>query len=224
VLSPPPSLLRLAAAHLAACSRGSACARSADARGRIVQVTESGSSYLLGRPEQVSGNRGGLDTAEQGLTTGEALTLLEKEAGIECSCQLFLSFAVIGIINIGIQLIFGLMLPVAPLMCWIINLYWVSEHGSPLPAHFVGMKLISTHSLKPWRSPVGFFVMHYICATFLMATLIGHLLLWPCGCCGTPYQSCLDTQFSVMWVRSADYSKFMAVNEKRIRRLDKYDD
>ena len=109
------------------------------------------------------------------------------------------------------------------IILWIINLYWVSQHGSWLPAHLVGMKLISTHSLKPWRSPVGFFVMK-ICEAFLMATTIGHLLLWPCGCCGTPYQSCLDTQFSVMWVRSADYSKFMAVNEKRIRRLDKYDD
>ena len=48
---PPPLLLRLAAARVAACSRGSACARSADAHRRIVQVTDSGSSYLLGKPD-----------------------------------------------------------------------------------------------------------------------------------------------------------------------------
>jgi hypothetical protein len=195
-------------------------------------VTESGSSYLLGRPEQVSGNRGGLDTAEQGLTTGEALTLLEKEAGIECSCQLFLLFIKQTMIGIAMSLLLqpflainALLLPPwsATIILSIINLYWVSEHGSPLPAHLVGMKLISTHSLKPWRSPVGFFV-NQMCGVFLSFTVIGYLLLYPCGCCGTPYQSWLDTQFSVMWVRSADYSKFMAVNETRIRRVDKYDD
>jgi hypothetical protein len=238
VLSPPPPLLlRLAAARVAACSRGSACERAADVRGRIVQVTESGSSYLLGKPEQVSGSPGGLNTAEQGLTTGEALTLLEKEAGIDCSCQSYLlhikPFMIANAMGLLLQRLLAinaLLLPpfvifwLPTIILWIINLYWVSEHGSPLPAHLVSrMKLISTHSLKPWRSPVGFFVMH-ICYLFLAATLIGHLLLWPCGCCGTPYQSWLDTQFSVMWVRSADYSKFMAVNEKRIRRVDKYDD
>jgi len=227
VLSPPPPLLlRLAAARVAACSRSSACERAADARRRIVQVTESGSSYLLGKPEQVSGNSGGLETAEQGLTTGEALTLLEKEAGIECSCKLVLLFAVMSIIIQAVSYLifwpaFGEKLTMV--MHWIISLYWVSQHGSHPERYLLGMKLISTHSLKPWRSPVGFFVMQ-ICAMFLGATLIGFLLLFPCGCCGTPYQSWLDTQFSVMWVRSADYSKFMAVNEKRIRRVDKYDD
>ena len=74
------------------------------------------------------------------------------------------------------------------------------------------MKLISTHSLTPWCSPVGFAV-HQICEIFLSFTVIGWLLLFPCGCCGTPYQSWLNTQFSVMWVRSAAYSKFVAVNE-----------
>ena len=195
-------------------------------------MTESGSSYLLGKPEQVSGNRGGLETAEQGLTTGEALTLLEKEAGIECSCQLFLLIFKQTMIGIAMSLLLQpflainalLLPPWSPtIILWIISLYWVSEHGSPLPAHLVGVKLISTHSLKPWRSPVGFFVME-MCLMFLSATVIGLFLLYPCGCCGTPYQSWLHTQFSVMWVRSADYSKFMAVNEKRIRRLEKYDD
>jgi hypothetical protein len=177
VLSPPPPLLlRLAAARVAACSRGSACERAADVRGRIVQVTESGSSYLLGKPEQVSGSHGGLDTAEQGLTTGEALTLLEKEAGIDCSCQSYLlhikPFMIANAMGLLLQRLLAinaLLLPpfvifwLPTIILWIINLYWVSEHGSPLPAHLVSrMKLISTHSLKPWRSPVGFFVMHML--------------------------------------------------------------
>ncbi len=76
------------------------------------------------------------------------------------------------------------------------------------------MKLISTHSLTPWCSPVGFAV-HQICEIFLSFTVIGWLLPFPCGCCGTPYQSWLfkvQCQFSAK-VRSADYSKFVAVNE-----------
>ena len=81
----PQSALAVATAVAAGCcgwllrvwprARVAACERAADARRRIVQVTESGSTYLLGKPEPA---------AEQGLTTGEALTLLEKEAGIDC--------------------------------------------------------------------------------------------------------------------------------------------
>ncbi len=240
-------------------------------------MTESGSSYLLGKPEQVSGNRGGLGTAEQGLTTGEALKLLEKEAGIGC-CQLFLLnvIAFIGAFFLLLLSFFFNMLcgyyaisnllydgkmPASELSTihitifyLAINLSCVSLFGSPMAAYLLGMKLISTHSLKPWCSPVGFAV-HQVCEIFLSytaaaaaadalrtarattlattpladaadaaalalaAAALGWLLLFPCGCCGTPYQSWLNTQFSVMWVRSADYSKFMAVNEKRIRDL-----
>jgi hypothetical protein len=227
-------------------ARVAACERAADVRRRIVQVTESGSSYLLGRPEQVSGNRGGLGTAEQGLTTGEALALLEKEAGIGC-CQLFLLniiafivaffnwfgytlYLIIGYtimchtlydgkmpavecncgVSVGLVILHGFIL-------YFISYLWIFlEFGSTPHVHLLGMQLISTYSLKPWRSPVGFLV-HQICEMFLSFTVIGYLLTFPCGCCGTPYQSWLNTQFSVMWVRSADYSKFMAVNEKRIR-------
>ena len=234
----PQSALAVATAVAAGCcgwllrvwppARVAACERAADARRRIVQVTESGSSYLLGKPEPA---------AEQGLTTGEALTLLEKEAGIDCG-QWFLLFPLLAIINTLIGHFFiaptisnafivagsgpmaGLILGTIPQL---INLYWVSQHGSPLFLHLLGTKMISTHSLKPWRSPVGYFV-YNICMAFLLGTLIGNFLIFPCGCCGTPNQSWLEKQFSFMWVRSADYSKFMAVNEKRIRRVDKYDD
>lgn len=228
----PQSALAVATAVAAGCcgwllrvwppARVAACERAADARRRIVQVTESGSSYLLGKPEPA---------AEQGLTTGEALTLLEKEAGVDCG-QWFLKFIplmILSLIWIPVGNVFGAVFgPIAgpsltTITAWIINLYWVSQHGSPLFLHLLGTKMISTHSLKPWRSPVGWFV-YASCMAFLAGTLIGFSLIFPCGCCGTPYQSWLDKQFSFMWVRSADYSKFMAVNEKRIRRVDKYDD
>lgn len=229
----PQSALAVATAVAAGCcgwllrvwppARVAACERAADARRRIVQVTESGSSYLLGKPEPA---------AEQGLTTGEALTLLEKEAGVDCG-QWFLKCIQIWMIHMIIWIpvgnVFGAVFgPIAgpsltTITAWIINLYWVSQHGSPLFHHLLGMQMISTHSLKPWRSPVGWFV-YASCMAFLAGTLIGFSLIFPCGCCGTPYQSWLDKQFSFMWVRSADYSKFMAVNEKRIRRVDKYDD
>ena len=228
----PQSALAVATAVAAGCcgwllrvwppARVAACERAADARRRIVQVTESGSSYLLGKPEPA---------AEQGLTTGEALTLLEKEAGVDCGqwfpkCILLM---IQGIIWIPVGNVFGAVFgadfgPIAGPSLWaIINLYWVSQHGSPLFHHLVGLQMIATHSLKPWRSPVGYFV-YANCMVFLAGTLIGNFLIFPCGCCGTPYQSWLEKQFSFMWVRSADYSKFMAVNEKRIRRVDKYDD
>ena len=228
----PQSALAVATAVAAGCcgwllrvwppARVAACERAADARRRIVQVTESGSSYLLGKPEPA---------AEQGLTTGEALTLLEKEAGVDCGqwfpkCILLM---IQSIIWIPVGNVFGAVFgPIAgpsltTITFWIIHLYWVSQHGSPLFHHLVGLQMIATHSLKPWRSPVGWFV-YASCMGFLAGTLIGVFLIFPCGCCGTPYQSWLDKQFSFMWVRSADYSKFMAVNEKRIRRVDKYDD
>ena len=228
----PQSALAVATAVAAGCcgwllrvwppARVAACERAADARRRIVQVTESGSSYLLGKPEPA---------AEQGLTTGEALTLLEKEAGVDCGqwfpkCILLM---IQSIIWIPVGNVFGAVFgPIAgpsltTITFWIIHLYWVSQHGSPLFHHLVGLQMIATHSLKPWRSPVGWSV-YASCMGFLAGTLIGVFLIFPCGCCGTPYQSWLDKQFSFMWVRSADYSKFMAVNEKRIRRVDKYDD
>jgi hypothetical protein len=159
-------------------------ARAADVRRRIVQVTESGSSYLLGKPEQVSGNRGGLETAEQGLTTGEALALLEKEAGIGC-CQLFLLNVIAFIVAFFIWFAYMLYLsfgyaimcaklydgkmPAVELMFlhgfilyWGGNLSCVSEYGSTPLFYLLGMQLISTYSLQPWRSPVGFLV-HQIC-------------------------------------------------------------
>ena len=230
----PQSALAVATAVAAGCcgwllrvwprARVAACERAADARRRIVQVTESGSSYLLGKPEPA---------AEQGLTTGEALTLLEKEAGVDCGQWIqslqSLIWMIQSLIWIPVGNVFGAVVgPIAgpsltTITAWIINLYWVSQHGSPLFHHLLGMQMISTHSLKPWRSPVGWFVWQ-ICFIFLACTLIGYSLIFPCGCCGTPYQSWLEKQFSFMWVRSADYSKFMAVNEKRIRRVDKYDD
>ena len=221
----PQSALAVATAVAAGCcgwllrvwppARVAACERAADARRRIVQVTESGSTYLLGKPEPA---------AEQGLTTGEALTLLEKEAGVDCG-QWFLKCIQLWMIQMIFGAVFG---PIAgpsltTITLWIINLYWVSQHGSPLFHHLVGLQMIATHSLKPWRSPVGWFV-YASCMGFLAMTLIGNFLIFPCGCCGTPNQSWLEKQFSFMWVRSADYSKFMAVNEKRIRRVDKYDD
>ena len=224
----PQSALAVATAVAAGCcgwllrvwppARVAACERAADARRRIVQVTESGSTYLLGKPEPA---------AEQGLTTGEALTLLEKEAGVDCG-QWFLKLIILMIPGLMIQMIFGAVFgpiagPSLTIISTIINLYWVSQHGSPLFHHLLGMQMISTHSLKPWRSPVGWFV-YGTCMGFLAMTLIGNFLIFPCGCCGTPYQSWLEKQFSFTWVRSADYSKFMAVNEKRIRRVDKYDD
>ena len=101
----PQSALAVATAVAAGCcgwllrvwppARVAACERAADARRRIVQVTESGSTYLLGKPEPA---------AEQGLTTGEALTLLEKEAGVDCG-QWFLKLIILMIQGLMIQMI-----------------------------------------------------------------------------------------------------------------------
>ena len=202
----PQSALAVATAVAAGCcgwllrvwppARVAACERAADARRRIVQVTESGSSYLLGKPEHVSGNRGG------DLTTGMALKLLQKEAGVGCC-------------NIVMIELFSALLVVFTLTfsLWL-DILVMTITGSTLAGRVLGYTLIKTESLKPWRSCFGYAVYLWLKR---LCTFIPCLVFPGCFCgCGNQYQSFVDELFGVMWVSHIEYKLYIQNNKKRI--------